>query len=145
MNESAKAAEEHCIFCKIIRGEIPCAKIFEDDHVLAFLDINPAAPGHALVVPKAHAQTLLDVSPNSGNALVAALQKVGRAIMIECGATGFNCMQNNFASAGQVVPHVHWHVIPRFDNDELFSIPAGQYPSTKEMQLLATAVETNII
>ena len=145
MNEHAEDSDEHCIFCKIIRGEIPCSKIFENDRVLAFLDIGPAARGHALVVVKAHAATLSDVPETSGNALLSALQKVGRAVMEECGATGFNCVQNNFPSAGQVVPHVHWHVIPRFDEDELFSIPAGQYSSTKEMQLLAAAVEKRII
>lgn len=132
-----------CIFCKIIAGEIPCARVYEDDSILAFLDINPIAAGHSLVVPKRHFPTLLDLPASEGEALLRAMRLVADAVKKETGAGGFNCIQNNFAPAGQVVFHSHWHIIPRFDNDGLPDWPGGCYAGD-EMQQLARSIKARI-
>lgn len=113
------SAVQDCVFCKIVAGDIPCAKVYENGSVLAFLDIAPAAQGHMLVVPKKHYATLLDLPPDEAEALMEGLRKSGGALRAVCKAEGFNCLQNNFPAAGQVVPHLHWHVIPRFQGDGL--------------------------
>lgn len=129
---------QDCIFCKIAAGEIPSAKIFEDAKLLVFLDLNPLAKGHALVVPKIHAATLLDLPAGFGDAALAAMARTGRAQMQALGAQGFNCLQNNFSAAGQEVMHLHWHVIPRFSGDALaFTWIPGNYSSQEEMLGLA--------
>jgi histidine triad (HIT) family protein len=101
------------IFAKILRGELPCHKIYEDDHVLAFLDIMPRAPGHTLVLPKAPARNLLDVDPADLAHVMQAAQKIARAGMKVFGADGVTIQQFNESAGGQVVFHLHVHVIPR--------------------------------
>ena len=108
---------ETCIFCKIVRGDIPCAKIFEDDKAIAFLDIAPANKGHALIVTKNHYETLLDVPDKELNNLMANAKKIARAFSSALGSKGFNVLMNNKKTAGQLVLHAHIHVIPRFDGD----------------------------
>ncbi|EPR43989.1 histidine triad (HIT) protein [Desulfovibrio sp. X2] len=129
-----------CIFCKIARGEIPCAKIYETQNILSFLDISPSAPGHALIIPKAHFPTVLEVDPALGPDLITAFGKVGRAVMAATGATGMNVMLNCNESAGQVVFHTHWHVIPRIEGDGLRLWPGGKYDSMQEMSALAEKI-----
>ncbi|MEG1609758.1 MAG: HIT family protein [Bilophila sp.] len=129
--------QETCLFCKIVRGEIPCAAVFESDDFVVFLDINPVSRGHSLVVPKVHWETLLDVSPDSGVSLVKTIQRVGSALMKATGAEGFNVVQNNFPAAGQEVAHVHWHIIPRFDGDGLKAWPQSGYADSQDMAELA--------
>lgn len=104
------------IFSKILRGEIPCHKVYEDDHVLAFLDVGPLSRGHTLVIPKEPAPTLDLLSDESAAAIGRALPRIGRAVMAATGATAFNVLQNNGAMAHQVVMHVHFHVIPKFSD-----------------------------
>lgn len=136
---------ENCIFCKIASGDIPSAKIYEDDKVMAFLDLNPLTPGHALIVPKTHAATLLDLPPGFGDAALAAMARVGKALMEALGAGGFNCLQNNFSAAGQEVMHLHWHVIPRKSGDGLaFTWIPGNYESKDEMLSLAEKLNSLI-
>ena len=101
------------IFAKILRGELPCYKVYEDDKVLAFLDIMPRAPGHTLVLPKAPARNLLDVEPNDLAAVAQATQKIARAAMTVFSADGITIQQFNEGAGGQVVFHLHVHVIPR--------------------------------
>ena len=101
------------IFAKILRGELPCHKIYEDDKVLAFLDIMPRAPGHALVLPKAPARNLLDVAPDDLAAVIKAAQKIARVSVEAFGADGVTVQQFNEGAGGQVVFHLHVHVIPR--------------------------------
>ncbi len=111
---------EECIFCKIVKGSIPSTKLYEDDKVLSFLDIQPAAKGHALVIPKSHCRLLLDVPHEELEAVIEAVQKVASALMVsEPGVQGFNVIQSNGKEAGQVIPHVHFHVVPRRKNDSL--------------------------
>lgn len=128
---------EDCIFCAIIAGRIPSARVYEDENIYAFLDLNPAAKGHTLVVPKFHAPTLLDLPDNMDGPVNNALKKIAKAILEETGADGFNCLQNNFSAAGQVVFHVHWHIIPRFEADKLFDFKQGKYDSKNEMNQIA--------
>lgn len=106
-----------CLFCQIVAGEIPCSKIYEDDQILAFLDIHPLNPGHTLLVPKKHAEHLLESSLEDAVALISAAKKIVPAIMASVGAQGCNVTFNIGHSAGQVVFHTHLHVIPRYDND----------------------------
>jgi len=102
------------IFTRIISGEIPCHRIHADEHVFAFLDIAPLSRGHALVVPREEWAMLHELSDESAAALGRALPRVARAVMAATGATSYNILQNNGALAHQAVPHVHFHIIPRF-------------------------------
>jgi histidine triad (HIT) family protein len=103
------------IFSKILRGEIPCHKIYEDDLVFAFLDISPLSHGHTLVIPKEPAATLDTLSDASSAAIGRVLPRLCRAVMRVTGAKDFNVLQNNGAAAHQAVFHVHFHIIPRLD------------------------------
>lgn len=103
----------NCIFCKIIAGEIPCHKLYEDERVLAFLDVGPLSEGHTLVIPKGHYLTIDEVSSEDAAAMGRIVPSLSKAIMQATGATSWNLLQNNGGAAGQVVPHVHLHLIPR--------------------------------
>ena len=101
------------IFAKILRGELPAHKVFEDDKVFAFLDIMPRSPGHALVIPKSPVRTILDIAPEELAYLIKATQTIARAAVKVFGADGLTIQQFNEPAGGQVVFHVHVHVIPR--------------------------------
>ena len=101
------------IFSKIIRGEIPCHKLYEDDQVLAFLDVNPLSPGHSLVIPKEPAVTVDALSDEAAAAIGRVLPRISRAVLKATGAREFNILQNNGAGAHQAVFHVHFHIIPK--------------------------------
>lgn len=103
------------IFRKIIRGEIPCHKVYETDRVLAFLDVAPLSAGHTLVIPKQPARTLDELSEQDGEALGVALVKVARAVKVATGCAAYNVLQNNESLAHQAVFHVHFHIIPKPD------------------------------
>jgi len=101
------------IFDKILSGDIPCHRVYEDEHVLAFLDIGPLSPGHALVIPKERAVQLHELSDASAAALGRVLPRLCRAVVRATGATAYNVLQNNGVAAHQAVMHVHFHVIPK--------------------------------
>jgi histidine triad (HIT) family protein len=105
------------IFTRIVNGEIPAAKVYEDDLTLAFLDINPASRGHTLVICKPELPTLLDLPPELLVAVGQTVQRVARAIVATLAPDGLNVVQNNWAAAGQVVHHFHVHLIPRWEGD----------------------------
>jgi histidine triad (HIT) family protein len=106
-----------CVFCKIVAGQLPCFKLLEDDHTIAFMDINPVNPGHALAVAKGHWPTV-DVIPADALAAVAkTAQKVAKAVFKELKPNGVNLIQANGAGAGQSVPHLHIHIMPRQAGD----------------------------
>lgn len=105
------------IFSKIIRGEIPCHKVYEDEHVLAFLDIGPVSPGHTLVIPKEAQPTLDRLSDDSAAAIGRVLPRLCRAVMKVTGTSQYNILQNNGPLAHQAVFHVHFHIIPKPDVD----------------------------
>ena len=110
-------SDPNCIFCKIVAGTIPCFKIHEDDLTIAFMDINPLNPGHALIVPKRHFADLYGADGESLAAALAAAQRVARAIKAEIAPHGLNLLQANGEAAGQTVAHFHIHVVPRAKGD----------------------------
>ncbi len=106
-----------CIFCKIAAGEIPSAKIYEDERTFAFLDIRPVNPGHALIIPKRHATDFASTPAEDIAAIMATAQKLVPAVLGAVGASAFNYSTNNGRDAGQVVFHTHFHLIPRHPRD----------------------------
>ncbi len=106
-----------CVFCRIVRGELPAQRLAESLRSIAILDVAPIAPGHALVLPKAHHETLLDLPAHELGEYAEQVQVVARAVLAATGAEGFNVLQNNRACSGQAVFHVHWHVVPRKTGD----------------------------
>jgi histidine triad (HIT) family protein len=103
------------IFARILRGELPCTKVYEDDDVLAFMDIMPRSEGHTLVISKTPARTLIDIEPQALSKLILATQKIAKAAQIAMKADGITIHQFNESAGGQVVFHIHFHVIPRFE------------------------------
>ncbi len=120
--------EENCIFCKIVDGKIPSAKVFEDKEVLAFLDISPVNPGHCLVIPKQHYPTIIDIPPEELKTIIHEVKNIAEGVMKATEADGFHILMNNHEAAGQVVHHMHFHVIPRFKKDNVkLNWPAKKY------------------
>ena len=109
---------EDCIFCKIVAGEIPAEKVYEDDNFVGILDINPEMKGHTLIFPKKHFKTILDTPSSLGNEFLDAIKKVALQLIDKEKAEGFNIIFNTNKIAGQEVDHVHTHIIPRKKNDE---------------------------
>lgn len=106
-----------CIFCKIIKGEIPSYTVYEDDSVIAFLDIHPTSNGHTLIVPKKHFENLYEMDPETLTKIEIASQKVGKLLKEKLGCKGITRVQNN--EYGQEVKHYHMHLIPRYEKDNL--------------------------
>lgn len=115
----AEAYDETNIFAKILRGEMPCHKVYEDDVALAFMDIMPRADGHVLVVPKSKARNLLDADPEGLAKLIVRVQKIARAVKSALEADGITIAQYNERAGGQLIPHLHFHVMPRWEGVEL--------------------------
>jgi histidine triad (HIT) family protein len=107
------------IFEKIINKEIPAEIVYEDEHVVAFMDANPDTPGHTLVVPRKKSKNILDADPQTLAYMGAVIQKIAQGVLKAVGAQGFNLHANNNEVAGQIVPHMHWHIIPRYPDDGL--------------------------
>ena len=107
------------IFSKIISGAIPCHRVYEDEHVLSFLDVSPLAPGHTLVIPKEPARTLDELSDEAAAALGRVLPRICRAVKRVTGTAAYNVLQNNESAAHQAVFHVHFHIIPKIDSKGL--------------------------
>lgn len=128
-----------CIFCKIIAGELPSSKVYEDGEVVAFLDIYPTRPGHTLVVPKIHCDDVVGCDPTALARMIQVAQKIAPAVVKAAGAEGFNLGVNNGSAAGQVIGHLHMHVIPRHNGDGLHLWPAGKY-AEGEMSRLAEKI-----
>ena len=120
-------------FAKILRGEFPCYKVFENDHVLAFLDIMPRAPGHALVIPKAAARNILDITPEDFAHVARGAHRIAAAAMRAFKADGITVQQFNEAAGGQVVFHLHMHVMPRHDGVALLP-PASRKEDGKVLE-----------
>jgi histidine triad (HIT) family protein len=109
-----------CIFCKIVNGEIPAAKVFENEHVLAFLDISQVTKGHTLVIPKIHKENLYELTPDIASKLYEVVPSIARAIKTEFDPIGLNSINNNGEHAGQSVFHFHLHLIPRYGKGDGF-------------------------
>ena len=128
---------ETTIFDRIIAGEIPCWRVYEDERVLAFLDIGPLAEGHTLVIPKERAAHLHELSDESAAALGRVLPRLCRAVMKATGTDAYNVLQNNGSAAHQAVFHVHFHIIPKAPGAGLgFSWPAGALPEERAQELV---------
>lgn len=116
--------DENNIFAKIIRGEIPCHRVYEDDAVLSFMDIMPRSPGHLLVIPKAPARNLLDIEPEVLATLIRQTQRIAKAAVTALGADGLTLQQFSEPAGGQEVFHIHFHVLPRWDGIRITPHPA---------------------
>lgn len=125
---------EECVFCKLAKGQIPATKVYEDTKTLAFLDIYPSAKGHTLVIPKKHYPTLLEIPELELKELIAVVQKTGAAVMKGTSAQGFNVIQNNKEAAGQVIHHIHFHIIPRTERDGLKFSLGSRKAEQKELE-----------
>ena len=125
---------EECIFCKIIRGEIPSKKVYDDKDVLAFLDINPANPGHVLVVPKKHADDITKSDDEDLAKAMKVVKNITASLKERMNAIGVNVVQNNGKHAGQLVAHTHFHVIPRYENDMVIISYQRKQLSDAEME-----------
>lgn len=115
----AAAYDDQNVFAKILRGELPCEKLFEDADTLAFMDIMPRGRGHCLVIPKAPARNIMDIDADSLSATARTVQKLARAVVSAFEADGATIQQFNESAGGQVVFHLHFHVIPRFEGEPL--------------------------
>jgi len=131
----------NCVFCKIVAGEIPCDKVYEDDLVLCFLDIAPLTLGHALVIPKEHHTSATTLTDEVAARMFQVAPKIGQALVRATDGGGFNLLLSNGACAGQVVPHAHLHVIPRCNDDGVIlptRTAAYESPEQKAEILAAT-------
>ena len=127
-----------CVFCAIAANEIPSFKVYEDDLVLAYLDINPFSKGHTLVIPKEHSSGLLDTSDETLAALVARVKKVASHLKATLPCDGFNILQNNGEAAGQTVMHIHFHIVPRYGKEEISFV--SQKGDMDELKALADRI-----
>lgn len=134
--------QDGCVFCGIAQGTIPCAKVYEDEDLLAFLDIAPVHAGHVLLIPKHHHATMLDLPDELGAKLLPALKGLGKAVIFATGAEGLNLMMNTYRAAGQLVDHAHFHLIPRFSSDGLTFWPQGSYDTQAQMNSMAEAIRS---
>ena len=127
-----------CLFCKIAAGQVPAIKVYEDADVVAFMDIGPIVKGHTLVVPKVHCDPLMETPEPVLHKLISVVRRVARAQVTGLGADGVNVTQANGRAAGQVIPHIHFHVIPRFltDGHHWNWVPKS-YATPDEMQQFA--------
>ncbi len=110
---------DSCIFCKIVKGEIPSSKIYEDENVYSFLDINPAAKGHLLIIPKRHCESVEDLKKEEIISIFEAVKKITKALPLALDNSGYNLLMNYGRDAGQVIGHLHFHIIPRKKDDGL--------------------------
>lgn len=132
---------DNCIFCKIVKGEIPCYKVYEDADVLAFLDISQTTKGHTLVIPKEHFDNILYCPKDILSKVMDVVQKIAQASITTLGAKGVNIINNTNAIAGQTVMHFHVHVIPRYSEDDSLKI---EFNSNKLDKLNLPAIAENL-
>jgi histidine triad (HIT) family protein len=131
------AEQTDCIFCKIIAGRIPCYKVYENQSVLAFLDIGPVSDGHTLVLPKGHYERLDQCPAQILAGIMDAIGPIAKSITAATNTTAYNVLCNNGSQAGQVVKHLHFHIIPRRENDKVLDRwQAFKYPQGKAEELL---------
>ena len=137
-------SDHDCVFCKIIAGQIPCTKIYEDDELLAFLDVHPVSDGHTLVVHKEHTSQVDSTAPLAMARIGEVLPKLTASIKQAMNVDGYNVLCNNGVCAGQVVEHMHVHIIPRKANDGVFNQwPSFQYPDGRAA-MIAEKIRQNL-
>ncbi len=133
-----------CIFCDIIQKKLPADIVYEDEKSLVFLDINPVQPGHCLVVPKEHYEDVLSMPEELAARLFEVAQRVARAVRQALGAEGINININNGSAAGQVVFHTHFHIIPRYQGDNLKLWTGQPYKSVVKKKELLNKIKANL-
>jgi histidine triad (HIT) family protein len=126
---------EACRFCAIVRGESAASRVYEDDLALAFMNLRQANPGHVLVIPRAHVETIFDLDPHTAAHLFRVVVMIARAIRRACVPDGLNVWQSSGAAAGQEIPHVHIHLLPRITGDDLVRFYPGNPPFASRAQL----------
>ncbi|MHA1292645.1 MAG: HIT domain-containing protein [Promethearchaeota archaeon] len=126
------AHEENCIFCKIINKEIPAKIIFEDEKNIALLDIFPINEGHTIIIPKCHYQNIEEIPEKDFIDLFKCVKKIAQNIHEKLEIDGYNILQNNFPAAGQIINHIHIHIIPRKENDKKFALTIPREQATEE-------------
>jgi len=132
------------LFSKIISGEIPAYKLYEDSKCVAILDINPINIGHTLVIPKKESVTFMDMTDSDIRHISVIMKKLSKELIRITGCTGINIIQNNGPSAGQEVPHTHFHLVPRFDNDNMISPPKRQKTDSNKLKESFKLISNNI-
>nr|WP_096441038.1 HIT family protein [Alteribacter populi] len=138
---------EDCIFCKIVHGEIPSAKVYEDEHVVAFFDISQVTKGHTLVIPKHHVENVYELQGETPKQLFSAVPKIANALKAEFEPIGLNIINNNGKEAGQSVFHLHLHLIPRYGKGDGFGAvwkEHGSEYSTEKLTEMANGVKKHI-
>ncbi|WP_062105329.1 HIT family protein [Bacillus niameyensis] len=133
----------NCIFCKIVNGELPSAKVFENDDVLAFLDLSQVTKGHTLVIPKAHANDIFQLTPEAAAKLFAVVPEISTALKTTYEAKGLNLINNNGSFAGQEVFHYHLHLIPRYDKTDGIKVTYTNHQkdySGEDLQTIASTI-----
>ncbi|USK71056.1 HIT family protein [Peribacillus asahii] len=136
-----------CIFCKIIKGDIPSTKVFENEHVVAFLDISQVTKGHTLVIPKVHKENVFELTPEIAKEIFAVVPEISRAIKQEFNPLGLNLVNNNGEAAGQSVFHYHMHIIPRYGEGDGFGAVWKTHDSEytpEDLQNIANAIAQHI-
>ena len=133
-----------CVFCKIVKNEIPTDKIYEDEKFFAFLDINPVNPGHILVVPKNHYENIYSLPDEILCDIGSVIKKIAVAVKKSVNADGINIIMNNNGAAGQIVPHAHFHIIPRFADDGLRHWPGKPYSNKEEAAKIAEKIKKEL-
>lgn len=118
---------QECVFCKIIKGQIPAYKIYENDKTLAFLDISPLTRGHTLVIPKKHAKDIFEIAPEDLEEVIKTVKKIAGLLRKTLDCQGINLFQANQPIAGQTVFHLHFHVVPRYQDDKIEAWPKSSY------------------
>jgi histidine triad (HIT) family protein len=132
------------IFAKIIAGQIPSHRVYEDDSVIAIMDVFPQSRGHVLVIPRAASRNLLDADPAVLSDTIVKAQRIARAVVAVTGADGFRLAQFNEPAAGQTVFHLHFHIIPAYDNQPIGQHASGQKADDAELAQLATAIAAKL-
>lgn len=136
-----------CIFCKIINGEIPSSKVYEDEHVLAFLDISQVTKGHTLVIPKVHKENVYELTPEIASHIFSVVPKIANALKVEYQPIGLNTINNNGEAAGQTVFHFHMHLLPRYGEGDGFGAVWKTHTSDykpEELQQMAAKIGQHI-
>lgn len=137
---------KNCIFCSIIQGDIPSSKVYEDEQVLAFLDISQTTPGHTLVIPKKHVRNMLDMDAETASQTFARIPKIARAVQKAMGAPAMNIINNNESLAGQTVFHAHIHLVPRYNEGDGISIQYTTHePDFSALAKLAEQISQEVL
>ncbi len=143
VNNTDETTQKECVFCKIVSGEVPAVKVYEDSEILAFMDIKPNHKGHVLVIPKDHIENIYGLSAELSARLMIATQKIAVAVKNGVDADGVNIVMNNESAAGQIIWHAHMHIIPRYNEDGGYLGKAYTYLAG-EMEEIAQKIQAEL-